>query len=246
MRGKKVLIVDDDADLLMYMGDLLSEAGAVVYTASNGREGLGRLGSCQPDLVFLDVMMPALDGWDTCRQIRRVSSVPIIFLTAVSQDEDIVRGLDFGAVDYVTKPFSPEVLLARARAAIRAMSPAPVKRQVKSYDDGYLRVDLEAHQVFVRGQIVRLTATEYELFAYLFGNAGEVLTHSQILERVWGYGYEESTDYVHVYVSHLRRKLEPDSRRPRYLLTVRRVGYRFEMQEAKAPRPVVQTANCLL
>jgi two-component system KDP operon response regulator KdpE len=244
MRGKKVLIIDDDADLLVYMKALLSDAGAEVYAASSGREGLGQLGACQPDLVLLDVVMPAMNGWETCRRIRRVSDAPVIFLTAASQDEDIVRGLDAGAIGYVTKPFSPDVLLARARAAVRGVEPTLAKRRIVSYDDGYLRADLGERQVCVDGQAVRLTSTEYKLFAFLLEHAGQVLTHEQILGRVWGWGYEDSTDYVHVYVSHLRRKLEPDPRRPKYLATVRRVGYRFEPQNPGVQEPVASALSC--
>jgi two-component system KDP operon response regulator KdpE len=235
MRGKTVLIIDDDADLVEFVEHLFSEAGARVHTATNGRDALRKLDVCQPDLILLDVMMPALDGWQTCRQIRRRLEVPIIFVTAAARGEDVIRGLDLGAVDYVAKPFSHRVLLARARAALRATGAPLEQDRMTRYDDGYLRVDLQADQVSVDGVPVRLTSTEYRLFAYLFENAGQVLTHRQILAHVWGGGYEDATDYVHVYVSHLRRKLERDPRQPAYLLTERGVGYRLKLQPSDAP-----------
>ena len=231
MRGKKVLIVDDDSEMLALCRRLFAGAGAEVHVATDGREALGQFAACRPDLVLLDVMMPALDGWEACRLLRRMSDVPIIFLTVLSHEDDIVRGLECGATDYVTKPFSPKVLLARACAALRAADADSGKRRVARYDDGYLSVDLEARRVSVEGKPVQLTATEYELLAHLLENAGRVLTHEQILERVWGWECQGSPDYVHVYICHLRQKLEQDPRRPSYLLTEHGVGYRFEKRE---------------
>jgi two-component system KDP operon response regulator KdpE len=231
MRGKKILIVDDDPDVRRLVKTVFSRAGAAVYTASDGREGLGQFGACQPDLVLLDIKMPALDGWETCRLMRRMSDVPIIFLTVVAGEDDIVHGFDCGAADYVTKPFSTKVLLARARAALRAMDAAPGRRRVALYNDGYLAVDLDAHRVSVAGKLAQLTATEYRLLAYLLENAGRVLTYEQLLEEVWGEACKDSADYVHVYVWHLRQKLERDPSRPQYVQTERGVGYRFERQD---------------
>jgi two-component system alkaline phosphatase synthesis response regulator PhoP len=175
--------------------------------------------------------MPVLDGWEACRLIRRLSDVPIIFVTALTQEDAIVRGLDCGAVDYIPKPFSPKVLLARARAALRAADAGSKKRRVALYKDGYLDIDLEARRVLVGGEPVQLTATEYRLLSHLLENAGRVLTYDQILEHVWGWECQDSVGYVHVYVWHLRQKLEQDPRNPNYLLTERGVGYRFEIQE---------------
>jgi two-component system KDP operon response regulator KdpE len=215
---------------MLHLGKrLFSGAGAEIYVASDGQEGLGRFGMCEPDLVLLDVRMPVLDGWQTCRLIRRLSDVPIIFVTCLTKEEDIVRGLDCGAVDYVTKPFSPEVLLARARAALRMAEAGSKRRRLTQYRDDYLEVDLEARRVRVEGRLVQLTGTEYRLLAYLFVNAGRVVTYDQILERVWGLDCHGSDEYVHVYVWHLRQKLEQDPRHSRYVLTEHGVGYRFEV-----------------
>jgi len=231
---KKILIVDDDPGMLALVKRILTAEGAEVYTALDGREGLGQFGACRPDLVLLDIAMPVLDGWETCRLMRRLSDVPIIFVTAAAQEDDIVRGLDCGAVDYVTKPFSAKVLLARVRAALRTAEAGTSKRRVARYNDGYLDVDLEAHRVRVGGEPVQLTATEFRLLAYLLENAGRVLTYEQILEQVWGWECQDSVGYVHVYIWHLRQKLEQDPRNPSYLLTERGVGYRFEMRESKS------------
>jgi two-component system KDP operon response regulator KdpE len=231
MRGKGVLIIDDDADLRTIAGLAFARAGAEVYTATDGREGLGQFYLCQPDLVVLDVMMPILDGWETCRRLCRISDVPIIFMTVLNKEEEIVRGLDCGAVGYVTKPFSPKVLLARARAAMRTMDAGSAKGRIALYNDGYLYIDLDARRVLVGGEPVRLTGTEYQILAYLLENAGRVLTYEQILGRVWGWDCQGSADYVHVYVWHLRHKLERNPSSPVYFLTERGVGYRFEAQD---------------
>jgi two-component system KDP operon response regulator KdpE len=234
VRGKRVLVIDDDAETVELVRLVFAREGAEVYSAAGGRAGIHQVGACRPHLVLLDVMMPDLDGWETCRLLRGFSDVPIIFLTALSREQDIVRGLDCGAADYVTKPFSARILLARARAALRARAGASGAQRPVLYDDGYLSVDLEARSVLVDGKPARLTVTEYRLLAYLLENRGRVLTYEQILAHVWGWEYRECVDYAHVYAWHLRRKLEPDPRRPAYVLTERGVGYRFA---ARRPNP---------
>lgn len=226
---KKILAVDDDPEMLRLLEHFLSRAGYQVYTAADGQEGLCQFRAHPPDLVILDLMMPTMNGWQTCSQIRRFSTVPIIILTALRWDEDIVRGLDCGAVDYVTKPFSPIVLLARVRAALRQATLTQATSPV-IYDDGYLAVDLNECRVSVRRNPVKLSATEYRLLAYLLQNASRLLTTQQILEHVWGRAYEDETDCVRVYIWHLRQKLEQDVSNPRYLLTEHGVGYRFQKQ----------------
>ena len=223
-----MLVIDDDSNLLRLLAYTFSSIGAVVYTAESGEEGLRQFYAQQPDLIILDVKMPEMDGWEVCARIRQLSDVPIIFLTALARDEDIVRGLDCGAIDYVTKPFRPKVLVARAQAALRRTEIASGRSKLPSYRDDYLTIDLEARRVLVCGEPVKLTATEYQLLAYLVENAGRVLTFQQILENIWGWEYQDSINYVHVYMWHLRNKLEEDPKNPRYLLTEHGVGYRFE------------------
>jgi DNA-binding response OmpR family regulator len=228
IQGKKLLAIDDDPIMLRLVEHTFSKTGALVYVANNGEEGLRQLYACQPDLVILDVMMPNLDGWQVCARIRQISEVSIIFLTALGKEDEIIRGLDCGAVDYVTKPFSPKVLVARAQAALRRGEPASGPKKRLAYRDDYLTIDLEMRRVLVGGKPVQLTATEYKLLAYLVLNASQVLTFGQILENVWGKAYQDSVNYVHIYVWHLRQKLEAAPRQPQYLITEHGVGYRFQ------------------
>jgi two-component system KDP operon response regulator KdpE len=226
------LVIDDDPDMAELVRIVFAREGAEVYSAADGREGVCQYGAWRPDLVLMDVMMPGLDGWNTCRVLRELSDVPIIFLTALDREGDVVRGLDFGAVDYVTKPFTANVLLSRARSALRRAARGSGSSRQVGYDDGHLSVDIAGHQVRVGGKRVSLTATEFRLLACLVEHKGRVLTHEQILERVWGYEYRESIGYVHVYISHLRQKIEANPARHRYLLNERGVGYRFVAQRS--------------
>jgi DNA-binding response OmpR family regulator len=226
----KILVIDDDKMIRDLVTRTFAKEGAEVAAGENGRQGLRKFYDFRPHLVVLDIMMPEIDGWEACRQIRNLSDVPIIMLTSLDQDEDIIRGLDAGADDFLSKPFSPRVLLARARAALRRSDLAPTGEKGAGYQDDYLLVDLEKHLVQVQGEKIKLTAKEYKLLAYLLQNAGRVCTFEGILENVWGWEYQDSIDYVHVYVSHLRRKLEADPKKPRYLQTVHGLGYRFEKQ----------------
>jgi len=225
------MVIDDDPNLLRLIEYTFSKTGAIVHSAKSGEEGLRHFYAQQPDMIILDIMMAEMDGYEVCARIRQISDVPIIFLTALNGEENIVRGLDYGAVDYVVKPFGPKVLVARAQAALRQAELTPGREKPPTYRDDYLTIDLEMRRVFVRGEPVKLTTTEYQLLAYLLQNAGQVLAFQQILENVWGSEYEDCINYVHVYMWHLRNKLEEDPKDPRYLLTEHGVGYRFR----KAP-----------
>ena len=231
MNDKKILIIDDDVNLGQTIKLTFARVGAEVFTAVDGRDGLRQFYEYRPDLVILDVRMPDINGWETCRQIRLLSNVPIIMLTTLDNDEDVIRGLDYGADDFVTKPFSREILLARARAVLRRSEQLADPEDLQIYNDSYLLIDLRKHRVQVDGQAVQLRSTEFRLLAYLLQNAGQVLTYQNILDKVWGWEYQDSIDYVHVYASHLRRKLEADPRNPCYLLTERGIGYRFERRK---------------
>ena len=228
MEGKKLLIIDDDVNLCQMLKITFSRARAVVFTAYNGRDGLQTFFMEKPDLVILDVMMPEMDGWEVCRQIRLLAETPIIMLTTLDKDEDIVRGLNYGADDFVSKPCSGRVLLARANATMRRVAASTEKQtSAQNFKDDYLSVNLDERQVCVEDKVVKLTATEYRLLSFLVENPRRVHTYEQILDRVWGWEYRDSIDYVHVYVSYLRRKIEKDPKNPRYLLTERGVGYLF-------------------
>lgn len=225
-----ILVIDDDKLTSRMISDQLSETGYTVQVAHDGKEGLRQMYAHRPDLIILDVMMPEMDGWTTCRRVREVSNVPIIMLTSRDRPQDIIRGLDEGADEYVTKPFEITVLLARVRAVLRRVSLAsasPQKEEV-AYSDDYLTFNPVDRRVMVNGELVKLTPTEYNLLALLIQNAGRVLTYRRLLEQVWGWEYIDDVDYLRVYIWHLRRKLEPDSKNPRYVLTEHGVGYRFE------------------
>lgn len=201
--------------------------GYDVISASNGFEALNELRDELPDLVILDVMMPDMDGFETLRLLREVSAVPVIMLTVKADEEDKVRGLELGADDYVTKPFSPKELSSRVKAVLRrAEMPAPVEKSALAIDD-YLQIDFDRRLVIAGGQEVKLRPTEYRLLYHLVNNAGRILTHEQLLSKAWGYEYRDETHYLRLYITYLRQKIEPDPAHPRYILTERGVGYRF-------------------
>ncbi len=229
--GKKVLIVDDDEVLVRLFDQVLTQKGYEVLKASNGQEALRLLFAHKPDLVLLDVVMPKMDGWQTCSRIRDVSDIPIIMLTGKQKaEDDIVRGLDYGADDYLLKPVGNRELVARVRAALRRaeLPPSADAKSEITYSDGFLTVDVAERKVIVNGERVKLTPREFRLFALLVENAGRILTHKQILEGVWGWEYTDDLDYVRIYISHLRQKIEPDPVLPRYIITEPGVGYYFQ------------------
>jgi DNA-binding response OmpR family regulator len=228
MDGQKILVIDDDPDLVAMLDRAFSKEGFRVYAAYDGWEGLSQFYECRPDLVILDLNMPVMDGWQTLSRIRDLSDVPVIVLTVQGSEADTIRGLHAGAVDYVSKPFSVRVLVARAQAALRAARLVRRGEVPQPYDDGYLRVDPAARRVSVRGEPLALTETEYRLLTYLVESEGQVLELDQILSRIWGPGYTGEPQYVRAYMRRLRMKLEPDPDQPRYLKTARGVGYFFE------------------
>lgn len=227
MQGQKILVIDDEVTVCRSVELAFSKAGAQVFTALDGREGLHLFFQHRPDLVILDIMMPDINGWETCRQIRTLADTPIIILSTLHQENAIIRGLDYGADDFVLKPFSAGILLARARAALRRVESPKSNKKEQHFSDDYLEINLAKKQVLVKGEPVRLTATEYRLLTYLLQNAGQILTYEQILQNVWGWEYRDNVDYVHVYISYLRRKLEENPRDPQYLLTEHGLGYRL-------------------
>lgn len=227
----KILIVDDDPMLSELIGYNLESEGYAIVRAQDGREGLRKFEAEQPDLVILDVSMPKLNGWEVCERIRAVSDTPVMMLTAQGQEEDIVRGLNLGADDYLTKPFQVRVLLARIRATLRRAHLSPEPEPEVTYADDYLVIDLADRRVTVGGESTKLTPTEYKLLAFLVENKGRILTFRQILENVWGFEYIDDIDYLRVYIWHLRKKIELDSKNPVYLLNELSTGYRFAPQK---------------
>jgi len=231
MKTERVLIVDDDETFIRLVDRVLSHEGYVILKATNGQEALRQLFTRKPDLVLLDVEMPKMDGWQTCNRIRDVSDVPIIILTGKHKtEEDVVRGLDYGADDYLLKPVGNKELAARVRTVLRRAALPSMQETIQpiTYGDSYLTVDINQRRVMVNGERIKLTPMEFRLFSYLVENAGRTLTHRQLLERVWGWEYTNDLDYVRIYIMHLRQKMEPDPRLPRYIVTEPGVGYCFQ------------------
>jgi DNA-binding response OmpR family regulator len=228
MINKKVLIIDDDPYLLQLATMLFQRAGAAVCTASDALEGLIQFYKCNPSLIILDVIIPEIDGLEICRRIRQVSDIPIIMLTALNGEEDMMRGLKAGADDFLSKPFSPEVLLARARAVLRRSERGGGQSRDYDFDNGHLRIDVDNRQVLIDGKRLKLSPIEFRLLIFLARHAGKVLTLEYILDNVWGSERLRNIGYVHLYVSHLRNKIEENPREPRYIQTIYGIGYLFE------------------
>jgi DNA-binding response OmpR family regulator len=227
---KKILVVDDEPAQLRLSEQVLKSNGYQVLMANSGQESLRMIVDQKPDLVILDVMMPGIDGWQTCSCVRELTDIPIIMLTGKrTGEDDIVRGLECGADEYLAKPLGNRELLARVRSALRrAEQPSYLEKKEKTvYSDDYLIVDVEERKVEVNGERLKLTPREFRLLALLIENADHILSHQQVLENVWGWEYIDDVDYVRIYISHLRQKIEPDTSQPKYILTEPGVGYSF-------------------
>ncbi len=233
MSSATILVVDDEPQIRRVMRTTLSAAGYVIVEAHRGEEALDKIRSERADLVLLDVNMPGLGGLEVCREIRRVSDVPIIMLTVRNTEKDKVLALDAGADDYVVKPFAVQELLARIRAALRRATPPEA---VPSFVSEELSVDFEKRAVTVQGRPVRLTPKEFDLLRLLVANQGKALRHRRLLQAVWGPDYGEETEYLRVFINQLRKKIEPDPRHPRYIHTDPWVGYRFEPPQVAPPK----------
>ncbi len=227
-KGKtRILVVDDEPRYIRAIQVNLLASGYEVLTARTGQQAIELVASENLDLVLLDIRMPGLSGYEICQRIREFSVVPIIMLTALTDNADKVRGLDAGADDYITKPFSAEELLARVRAALRRVELLERPEPQPTFQAGELMVDLAQQRVFVRGQEISLTPTEYRLLCELVKHAGRVLVPEYLLEKVWGMGYEGDIKLLWQAVHRLRRKLERDSQNPQYIQTRPGTGYVF-------------------
>ena len=224
----RVLIVEDEESYVDALELGLAREGFTTHIARTGPEALTMFDRVAPDLVLLDLMLPGLSGIDVCRQIRARSRVPVIMVTAKDSELDTVVGLELGADDYVTKPYRIRELVARMRAVLRRMPESPVPAEVDTVEIGDVRLDIARHEVFVRGERVAVPRKEFELRELLMMNADRVLTREAILDQVWGPGYVGDTKTLDVHIKRLRAKIEPDAGQPRYITTVRGVGYRFE------------------
>ncbi len=225
---RTIMVVDDEPHIVRFTAMNLEVEGYNVVTAENGARALETLGAGAPvDLVVLDVMMPEMDGFETLRRIRSDSSVPVIFVTVRGDEADRVAGLDLGADDYITKPFSPRELASRIRALFRRVEAAEPPRLQEVIVDDWLTINFDQSMVVAGGEGMRLRPTEYRLLYQLVSNPGQLLTHDTLLERVWGPEYRGEHQYVRTYVTYLRQKLERDPRNPEYILSERGLGYRF-------------------
>jgi two-component system KDP operon response regulator KdpE len=223
---RRILVVDDEERMVRFIRMNLEHDGYQVMEALNGKQAIDKLRDT-PDLVLLDVMMPDIDGFEVLETVRQVSSVPVIMLTAKGEEDDRVRGLELGADDYVTKPFSPRELVSRVKAVLRRTEGVTGSMHGLIEVDERLRIDFDRREIWLEGKLVKLRPTEYRLLYHLVQNAGWVVSHDQLLQKVWGYEYRDEPHYVRLYINYLRQKLEKDPSDPLYILTERGVGYRF-------------------
>ncbi|MFD2830303.1 response regulator transcription factor [Corticicoccus populi] len=230
---QKILVVDDEPSIVTLLKFNIEQAGFEVITADNGRAGLDTALSQSPDLIVLDLMLPEMDGMDVCRTLRQEKvNTPILMLTAKDDEFDKVLGLELGADDYLTKPFSPREVVARIKAILRrsgAEDPVTDEQTIKIKD---LVIHLDRYDVYFKENLLFLTPKEFELLLYLANNKGRVLSRDQLLDRVWDFQYDGDTRIVDVHISHLREKIEEDTRKPKYIKTVRGFGYKLEVPQS--------------
>ncbi len=224
--GGKILIIDDEEMTVQLIGILLERRGFEVIKASNAEEGLKKAYRNQPDLVLLDIMMPDMDGWEVCRRLRELSDVPIIFLTARDETQDIVRGLEMGADDHIAKPYDNEELVSRIRARLRR-APKPAMSEELSFNNGEFRINFMTREVCVRSETRHLTPKEFSLLGVLVRNAGRVVPRAELVTEAWGEEYADAVDSLKLYVHYLRQKIEREPEKPDYIITSRGIGYRF-------------------
>jgi two-component system KDP operon response regulator KdpE len=230
IEAKKILVVDDEAQITRVLRASLRAHRYEVRTAADGESALDTFHDWRPDLIITDLQMPEMNGIELCREIRKISPVPIIILSVKGEEKTKVEALDAGADDYITKPFGIDELLARVRAALRR-TPQETNETTEKLEDGDFSIDLAAHKALVRGEEIHLTPKEFDLLVYLFQNRGRVITHRAILAAVWGGNFTAQPEYLRVFLGQLRKKIEKDPAVPQYILTEPWVGYRFNSGE---------------
>jgi len=225
----KILIIEDDSEIVeaVSLCFQLRWSGATVISATQGAKGLDMVETETPDLVVLDIGLPDMDGFKVLREIRQFSQVPVIMLTVRGEDTDVAKGLELGADDYITKPFSHIELLARVQAVLRRAQGVSVTGDERPFVSGKLSVDFASRTVKINGQPIKLTFTEYRLLYYLIKNEGRLLTHENLLNKVWGEGYTEARDLLRVHIQHLRQKLGDSAESPKIIVTEHGMGYKF-------------------
>jgi DNA-binding response OmpR family regulator len=236
-KNYRILVVDDEQRMAKFIRLNLEHDGFRVAEAFTGTQAMDRLRTSLPDLVLLDVMLPDLDGFEVLKMIRSISTVPVIMVTAKGEEEERIHGLELGADDYVTKPFSPRELVSRVRAVLRRTELTTDSTHGLIQVDDRLKIDFDRHEVWLEGKLVSLRPTEYRLLYYLVQNAGWVVSHDQILTNVWGYEYRDQPHYVRLYINYLRQKIEKDPAYPVYIQTERGLGYRFIDFKREHPQP---------
>jgi two-component system KDP operon response regulator KdpE len=224
---KKILVVDDESQIVWALRRSLAAHHYQVRAAADGESALETFHDFHPDLVITDLSMPVVNGLELCRSLRKISEVPIIVLSVKGEEKSKVEALDAGADDYITKPFGMDELLARVCANLRRVPVAAGKQEDALLEVGDFAVNLAVYKVFVRGKEIHLTPKEFELMTFLVKNHGRVLTHRTLLNAVWGGNFTEQTEYLRVFLRHLRKKIEPNSSKPQYILTEPWIGYRF-------------------
>lgn len=225
-----VLVIEDEQPIRRFLKTTLSDHGYEFREASTGKDGISKIAAERPDIVILDLCLPDMDGLEVTRQVRGWSNVPVIILSAKGDERDKVQALDAGADDYLTKPFGLSELLARLRVALRHSRRELTGNEASTFNFGNVLVDLEKRQVLVDGNEIRLTKIEFKMLLTLVKYAGKVVTQNQLLREVWGEGYADESNYLRVYMAHLRRKLEADPAHPKYLITEAGVGYRLKAE----------------
>lgn len=232
MAEGKILVVDDEEHIVELLKFNLENSGYKVITANNGNDAIALARESSPNLILLDLMLPGIDGLDVCKEIKKNSetnNIGIIMLTAKGEEFDKILGLELGADDYMTKPFSIRELLARVKAVLRRSSSNKVEKLDK-FESGHLCVDFERHEVKVNGEKVDMTLKEFELLEILIKNQGKILQREVLLDKVWGYEYIGETRTVDVHIRYLRKKIEKDDKNPKFIETIRGVGYRFSVE----------------
>jgi len=223
----KILVVDDEPRMVQLISMNLKLEGFQVSSSADGYQVLEKVTREMPDLIILDIMMPDMDGFETLKKIREISSVPVIFLSVKGEESDRVRGLDLGADDYITKPFSPRELVSRVKAVLRRTETENANHKSEIVVDEELTINFDKRMVMVRGKEIKLRPTEYRLLLQLVTNSGKLMTHETLLARVWGPEYNDEDQYVRLYINYLRQKIEKDPKNPKYILSERGLGYRF-------------------
>jgi two-component system KDP operon response regulator KdpE len=227
LKKESIVVVDDEKSMLKFISSSLKVRGYNVHVGVDGEEAINLVEQHEPDLLLLDVRMPVLGGLEVCKRLREWTRVPIIMISALSDADFVVQALDYGADDYLRKPFYVDELLARVRSQLRRAEERPAQQTQSVFRSGPLEVNFSRRQVMVEGREVKLTPTEYSILEQLVQNAGKVLTHQMLLHRVWGPDYSEENEYLRVYIGRLRRKLDSGPSGPKYILTEQGVGYRF-------------------